>query len=748
MPGGENLPPLFPPATALVSIHRPACGRYSTGTATLSLPPCRVDSPRWTSSGRVGSRRRGSAQLRITGDIAMATQLPSTEMRRQTIYDRKRCVAAVATRVQALVDRFQEQLKNYGVFQTSHAEDAYSSHKLQIEYIGDDVNESLSRLVDTASAQAVRRHFDDPFLSNLERTASQYGMTLQRTEERKRMTTISRDDLESQRGGLYNRDKFGLCVELWLRESDIVNKEAVRQERMFYQSERVKSERAERRKRLDTLNRELDSLQDAERWAPTPETEGKGSYEREESPMVQSELILQQKILWEKFVAGENKSVHQLRTERRFKEDQLSTRPASEVGLHSWVEQGRPGNTHRHEEAAVKIQCAYRCYCSRQKAAIKRYTRQLIFVECLQNEEMKCTWESTLSVHEQPSHQSSTVSLLIPATKVISEKLAALALKRRSRKLRELERQRQIERYAATTIQRVYRGYRGRVWAKLMRLGDPEVILMEARLATYALLVQARWRGRQVRVELERKQAAAMVIQRIVRSKAARQLLRRKRRAKLREIEHFTRQYHIQIIIRFIQKCVARRKEYMSTRMNELLLIQRIGRGRNGRSILEKKHNRICAARLFVASHLQRRYRGFRGRHTAQQAREHRHRQMEEMQRDDAARTIQRCWRFARAYVLEKSRRIKMENERLYRELRKRRRTKMAIRRMEIAALKIQHWYCNHRYVRMVRAMQREKHDRMIQEESAERIKRFYRMQKYRKSRQGLQEGAFSSPTK
>ncbi|AAZ11381.1 IQ calmodulin-binding motif containing protein, putative [Trypanosoma equiperdum] len=741
----EKLPTLFSPSATVSFAARSTLSRATLFTTLLpSLGTTKVESPRPPPSSRLYAKRHSSVYSRHPLETIVTDQSSSSSAWWAANTENKRYASIATMKVQALEEKFNEQLKSYNAFHPVVVDGgAYSTQAIQRRFNGESVSDSLSKLTDFAATRSVRSTFDDSFVSTMEKISGVQGNFTPRTVERKRAAVITPDGLELSSSSLsLHSDKFTAGIELWLRENK-ASEEELRQKRLFYDSQRAKSEQRERSQYRQKWQAKLDALHD-ERLDAFAHSKHSNVLSKRVSIVENLTAATEQRILWSKFLSSEANAESAGSPRTKFTSTWTSNKSASNNELHEWIEGKWHNSTHRHEEAALKIQCAYRCFCAKEEVARRRYARRMVFAGVLSREkEAEAKWENALRMRVSSYDTGgNTMNRLNPSIKLLKEKLLAVVVRRRNAKAQEERYRREIEEYAATSIQRVYRGYLGRFWVKLMRNGDPVEQLRLIRIGRVVVCLQARWRGCLARAAIERQRAAVLVLQRLVRSRAAFLDLCRKRRERRMEVEYGIHKHYIKVIIRFLKRCVNDRKEYMKERWDQLFLIQRIGRGRIGRGIVEKSYKRRCAAQLVVALAIQRRYRGWRGRVKAQYEREQRAEKYLQLCRTDAVQVIERSWRFARGYYIEKSRKARKEAERIARILRRQRREKLNLRRMRIAALKIQYWYFNARYVREVRMKRIEQRRELVRSESAERILRFYREYKFRANRQSPVETA------
>ncbi|CCW65709.1 unnamed protein product [Phytomonas sp. EM1] len=234
---------------------------------------------------------------------------------------------------------------------------------------------------------------------------------------------------------------------------------------------------------------------------------------------------------------------------------------AADRSVTDWLRgRGWIHRTHLHEAAALLIQCVFRGYSARRKAQRLRVARFLAFKKTLKTEEeTKRQWEVSLKIFEQGSSQVQSTRRL-NALLFFENKMSAIISMRRTRNAARAASEAEVVNFAATSIQRVYRGHRARRLVYGMRHPEWLAEVLLRRQTQAALRIQTVWRSHHVRSILRRRHKAAWVIQRAYRFHCARALLTRLRLKLKRKSVEDVRIFAIQIIVRFLKRCCSKRR--------------------------------------------------------------------------------------------------------------------------------------------------------------------------------------------
>lgn len=219
-----------------------------------------------------------------------------------------------------------------------------------------------------------------------------------------------------------------------------------------------------------------------------------------------------------------------------------------------WITGGWRALTHRHEQAAVLIQQTYRAYVAKCILVRRRYARQLSFLRCCEAEEKAMReWDIAVNLSWQELRHSQSTKH-IRAVEFFFNCVNAKVNARRARRKAEAEAHREIVAYAATTIQRVFRGHCGR--ERVRGILDPRVHEAK-RMKWYTVAsvrLQALWRGALVRHRLSIARVAVCILQRAYRSYAARRQVAALRAACLQSSKESVRQYAATVIQHVVRR--------------------------------------------------------------------------------------------------------------------------------------------------------------------------------------------------
>ncbi|RNE97721.1 uncharacterized protein Tco025E_09377 [Trypanosoma conorhini] len=673
-----------------------------------------------------GPHVRHAANFRLRSDSTTATGI----LQARTSQDVTRYLLHATEKTHAILERFAEQMKTYHTFQPSFVEGGvYKTLLPTRRAFGSAAWDSVEKVLDASSSQAVRHNAHNNFLETLQNIPSVKDQLSRKSAD----TTVSKaftSEAVSPKSPCATQDKDDALFYLWCRERLSMTSEELRQELLFRDKERANKWRASLASTRQRWQAELEGLlgdaRDDAQLPPTPlsPTEKRASE-------ASTELLRQrfeQRMRWEVFCNSETSS--------KLGSTASSTpalAPAAEIisdyrkndELQAWMEGRWRHHTHRHENAALRIQCAYRCHRARLRAARRRYTRRVAFMEARRAEEEGTrAWNTALRVMtDELNNAGDSFSTTWRSLNFVFSKLQAKAMARRARKKAEMESEFEINEYAALTIQRVYRGYCGRRMVRMIRF--PEVFAQQrrARFEVAVVALQAAWRGSATRARIDRERKAALVIQRLVRLSAARARLHRLRATRRTEVDQSTKRFAAQAVCRFLERIILRRREHILRFHAQAELLQRVTRGLYVRLALHRQQRSLLRLVLWTQRH----FRGALGRALAQQRRERRDTLLEHLRREDAATVIKRAWRrsveaAAKAKNLELSESSNSSGP------------VMPARSQEEAAVIIQRWF------RSVCVMHRARADRdaarrqLLLTESAERILRFYRAFKARTS--------------
>ncbi|CAG9572373.1 conserved hypothetical protein [Leishmania major strain Friedlin] len=316
--------------------------------------------------------------------------------------------------------------------------------------------------------------------------------------------------------------------------------------------------------------------------------------------------------------------------------------------LQDWLHCSWAHRTHRHESAALRIQCAYRVYRARCKVREMRYERRQAFLASLSAErKARQVWDLALQVQKDTTTTTSGTDSTLRALQFFINKVNAVVAKHRARKQYQQRQDAEICRYAATRIQAVYRGHRTRAFVTELR--HPEIVALRKHLQqeNCAKLIQTCWRRYTAQRQWWRARHAACVLQSMYRCYAARRMLAERRYQRSLEASAELTKFAVQRIERWYASFLAARNAIGRAHVAELLMLQRVCRGYQGRHGVQKER-RLSRFRFAVRTIEQRRWRVMEVREAIERraalSATNAAKRTASM-RDDAAVTIQRAWR-------------------------------------------------------------------------------------------------------
>lgn len=504
-------------------------------------------------------------------------------------------MTGASTNSNAIVSQLMSRLRTYSTFQKAVATDDFDGMS-RVRSFARNPWEEIDEVLDASLSRLLQHKSSEHFFAAVDRIAVETSRSPTKSRSRTVVEAgnMSKSDyttLRAESGGssaaadtseddlLY--DQYGTLVEAWMREHPDATTQEIQREVSFWRLDRVDRDRMNRSNYLQQLRQELNALERSANSFPQPLRDAGLAVTMDTSAsalplfMEPMEEVEQQRTTWRGFLAGDEAPNGARSTDMAAGNAALppsSVSPsaavlgnlcgptASAVGLasgvrhvvsqepdselHEWIQNRWRHHTHRHENAALVIQCAFRSYVAKSAAQRRRYARRQAFVECVRAEEaVRKTWDIALQVSREQHQTNPTTSRELRAVQFFIDKVNAIAVKRRARKQQEAEQVQEVRHYAAVTIQRVFRGYLGRERAKGAR--DPEYARWreERRYYKATLMVQAVWRGCITRRWLRRCAHAACQIQSVFRAHAARRQLHQlrveQRQQQCEDLRHF-----------------------------------------------------------------------------------------------------------------------------------------------------------------------------------------------------------------
>ena len=281
---------------------------------------------------------------------------------------------------------------------------------------------------------------------------------------------------------------------------------------------------------------------------------------------------------------------------------------AERHALRQWIGGGWQHHTHHHEEAALKIQSVIRVYIAKKRVAQARFRRrELIRLRLAEEEKNEATWNEMMAAYRERERAvvaaaaaaSSNSALPFEEQRKLKHYyeqtlIAKVHHMRRARERRAKEKE-ELETYAATRIQSIFRGFMARRDAEYLR--HPELLAAKilAKRNKCALKIQRLYKGHATRKSNAERRAAAIRIQCAFRRFLARSALRAVRDEKLRGEQDEVRSFAAVVIQEWYRERRDRRYLARLVAGRVLELCHRVGRGYLGRTeahrLLQKKRN-------------------------------------------------------------------------------------------------------------------------------------------------------------
>lgn len=572
---------------------------------------------------------------------------------KQILQEAKRTMNLASATSHAIVDNFLERIKTYQTFQPLFAANELYARRSPAEDEGPKSTnpwEVIDNLIETSTHHLLRNRADEHFFASFGRVTG--GETF-RPNQRKRSHKVGfthRDDfMDMQNGTIEKRNRT--FMDIWKRDHPLHTEEELQDETCFWSSAFSEQDRATRVAYLRQLHREIDSLVSLSngftRQKEKEEQEQKAkiaeAQEKDDVDETDFHNLEEQQRAWIMFCKGEDCTPGFTIPEKvpHTVSDYENTEQ-----LHEWIQHRWPHHTHRHENAAFVIQRAYRSYKAKCLTERKRYGRwQLLRAILASEEEGKKNWRAAVQEDKMRQENSIENTPESRALRLFTRKVLALVAKKRAmKKAMEAERQ-EIENYAATVIQKVFRGYMIRACSYLF----PEVqaARLEQKRNAAAFLIQGTWKRMVAMRRWRSMRKAALVIQCCYRQHVSRRKCRHLRGLGRIQLEDQEKLYAAHTLASFGVHNLYLRDVFYRKNKEQIDLLQRVGRGYIHRAftynipwqwkkeaagaVISARWNDILAvrrARFYCGTFEKRREREMWGRI-----------------RCDAAKTIQCAWR-------------------------------------------------------------------------------------------------------
>lgn len=270
--------------------------------------------------------------------------------------------------------------------------------------------------------------------------------------------------------------------------------------------------------------------------------------------------------------------------------------------------------THRHEQAAAVVQCAWRVFQAKIATAWRRRRRAAETAAVVAAERpAQLAWEVAVAINEAEAQSQDQTDARMLALSAWRLRMEAAVAARRARKERDFGAATALRAYAATRIQARWRGLSVRRWVLELRHPHLAADRVAAGRTAAAVAIQRLWRGVRARTRATARRIAAVRIQTAFRQRSGALRLAALRRAhRTRDVAEL-RLYACRIVVRFFRSVLAKKFGRLLRFETEFRLLQRCGRGwlRARRAVAAQRAVRRDAA----ATKVQALVRGGHGRH-------------------------------------------------------------------------------------------------------------------------------------
>lgn len=548
----------------------------------------------------------------------------------------------------AIVEKFLERIKTYRTFQPLFASNKLYAPPNSEENAPQNPNpwEIIDNLIETSTHHLLRNRADEHFFASFGKVV---GESFRPRKRSHKVGFAYKEDFDVSISGGFER-KNRKFLDTWKRDHPLSTEEELQEEDAFWSGAFEEQERVARVEYLKSLHREIESLVALSRGFDKevgeqpkddevrPEDETHTTTEEEDLTDVE-----EQKRAWIMFCRGEDCSPGYTFPEKvpRIVCDYQNTEE-----MHEWIQHRWPHQTHRHENAALTIQRAYRVYVAKQITESRRYARWQLLREtqAAENEGIR-RWTIALREDLLKQETSAAHTPESRALRFFTTKIMAVVEKKRARKRAEDSQKFEIQTYAATQIQKLFRGYRTRLCNYLHP--DIQASQLQQKKNDAALRIQGTWKRLVARRNYRKMIASAISIQCCYRQHISKRRCRLLRGLKRINLEDEERMCAAHTINSFGVRNMFLKEEFYRKHKEPIDLLQRIGRGYIHRSFTYQipwQKQKYAAGEIIAARWRDilavRRARFYCGTFEKKRERENWH-----AIRTDAATTIQCAWR-------------------------------------------------------------------------------------------------------
>lgn len=606
-------------------------------------------------SGSGGSARRRTSSHGKADSLSLRKKLRSNKAdysradgKQMVIQEAKRTMTGASATSQLIVNNFVNQLKSYRTFQPLFKENQLYSPDSTEEVHNENQWEVIDNLIKASTFHLLRNRTDEHFFATFSRVTGEFlGPFRQRRRSHK--VGFAKDQYDINDTSLEKKSRS--FVETWKRNHPLATDEEAKAESFFWESAFSHQEKATRQAYLSQLHREIDSLV---RSSVGEEKVAEEVLEDDEfSSLADGEAVDEQQVeeqrrAWVMFTQGED-----CPTGFTFpgKAPRIIDGYENSEALHEWLQGRWSHHTHRHENAAFMIQRAYRSFKAKREVAKKRFERAQCLRELLAvEEETIAQWNAAVQQELLTLAQNSENTREYRAMKLFTRKIVALVAKRRKQRETDEAQRSEVKNYAATLIQKVFRGFLARKYG--VRYPEVQAARHELRRHEAAARIQSLWKCRKTMMKIRLWREAALRIQCCYRQHRARtrcRFLRGVTQVNIRDVEKVGAAH---TLVSFNIRNIYNREAFYRKNKTEIDLLQRIGRGYLHRAFtysIPLQRMKVSAAAKVLSRWsdilVVRRARFFVGTFQKQRAKEN-----WQLIRFDAAKTIQCAWRNYKAY--------------------------------------------------------------------------------------------------
>lgn len=564
----------------------------------------------------------------------------------EVVREAKKNMSQASASSRGIVDRFMERVKSYHTFQPLIS--SYELHENQKD--GDTRTKSnpwemIDNLIEISTQHLVRHQADEHFFSTLGRVTGDFFRPSQKRRSPKVGFTHREDHPDTHSTSL--EKKHRAYMDVWKRDHPSKSKEAFREEsnfRLISFSEQEKKDRASYLRELQREIEDLSRLSAADNVSKSiHEAEKLTDKEEKDSACSDDRKKDQQKRCWTIFCKGEES----IEKSTVFDEPPRIVHEYVKADeLHHWIQSQWTDCTDRHENAALTIQKCFRCYQAKCILDAKLSAKfQLLRDILAAEEEGKQKWKSAIQEDSRREAKNSENTPEYRAINMVAKRILAIVETKRAVEKMKKQQETELQNYAATLIQKVFRGY----YVRVQILLTPRTVAsrLEAKKNAPAYLIQATWKRKLVLRRLESLRKAAITIQRCYRKFVARRTLTYLRGMYRIDLEDTEKQSAAHTLTAFGIKGLYGRKRSYKMHKESIDLLQRVGRGYLHRSFAfnipwNRKKEAACQA---IVSQWHDVLEVRRAKFSLRSFELRRERENWHLTQTDAALTIQNAWR-------------------------------------------------------------------------------------------------------